>query len=615
MKTTTKWYDPQTIIKKNNTAKLVKKAFAVALTGTLVFAGCPAIALAEQSSGQSQAAQSSKPDAQADSTKGTPPDGEGGSSMGEPPDGEGGGSGAPGQGGPGGGANTTTFDYSGTYSGAITADGEEVLASSETYEATETDQNAALTQNGGTLTLSDVVLQKSGDDTNGDNCNFYGVNSILTAVGENSLATICNSALNATSEGSNAIFATNGATVYAWDSTITTSAGNSRGLDATYGGTIVAANMDITTEGGHCATVATDRGGGYISLADSTLETNGDGSPLLYSTGDIEVNNVEGTATESQIAGMEGLNTILIKNSTLESTNEDKTGSDPVANGVIIYQSTSGDAETTTGETATFQAANSTLKSAITSGSMFYLTNTSAEIVLSNTQLDFDSDAVNLLLAAGNDSNNWGSAGSNGATVKFTAIGEDLAGTIEADTISSVDAYLTDNTSWTGAAVISQNSAGSTSEEPLNINIDSTSTWVVTQDSTVSNLCVAEGGKVVDNEGKTVTIIADGTTVVEGDSALTVTIEGGYSTSYDASEAGTLTSDVIDRTAFDETSGLSTVWSMGDTSASSTTTTTTAASTASSTEAEETESTQEVGFFEGVFAVIRNFFASLFGGK
>ena len=70
-----------------------------------------------------------------------------------------------------------------------------------------------------------------------------------------------------------------------------------------------------------------------------------------------------GTASESQLVGMEGLITVLIRNSTLSSSQTGKTASDPVADGVIIYQSTSGDAESTTGEAATFQAVDSKLSS------------------------------------------------------------------------------------------------------------------------------------------------------------------------------------------------------------------------------------------------------------
>lgn len=44
----------------------------------------------------------------------------------------------------GGEADTMNFDYSGTYSGALTADGEEMKSDGETVEATNSDQNTAL---------------------------------------------------------------------------------------------------------------------------------------------------------------------------------------------------------------------------------------------------------------------------------------------------------------------------------------------------------------------------------------------------------------------------------------------------------------------------------------
>lgn len=440
---------------------------------------------------------------------------------------------AQGQGQPGGGmqggADTMSFDYSGSYAGAIAADGEDISSDGESFTATEADQNAALVQNGGTLTLENALLQKSGDDTDGDRCNFYGVNSILTAVGEGSSATVSNSSLTATSAGSNGIFATDGATVTVSDTSIDTTADNSRGLDATYGGVITADNVDITTAGDHCAGIATDRGGGTITAVDSTVSTQGSGSPILYSTGDIEVENLTGTASGSQIAGMEGLNTICIENSTLTSSITGKTASDPIANGIIIYQSTSGDAEATTGSTATFTAKNSTLSSAIQSGSMFYLTNTSANITLQNTELDFDSSQATLITACGNDSNNWGQAGSNGATVKVKAINQTLEGDIVADTISSINLTLTKGSTWTGSAIIQDNdSATTTTESPISITVGKKSSWIVTGDCTVSNLTVKNGGTIKDSDGQTVTIVANGKTVVEGTGNVTITVTGTY---------------------------------------------------------------------------------------
>lgn len=565
--------------------RLLRQIGVAVVTGALTLSMIPTAALAESSSASStntgsttSSAQPQAPsgDSQGSSTPPAPPSG--GSkgtapnTQGQPPSGQTqppSGSMSQGQ-PPAGGmgsANTQSFDYTGSYTGALTADGEEVRSDGNSVSATESDQNALLAKGGGTLVVTGASVDKSGDDTNGDNCNFYGLNSIALSVGNGSLLKISNSKLGATSEGSNGVFSTDSATAYVRDSSITASAGNGRGLDATYGGTILADTLDISTQGAHSAGVATDRGGGNISLTNSTIKTAGSGSPLLYSTGDIELNNVTGSSSGSQIAGMEGLNTILINNSTLESTQSGKTASDPIADGIIIYQSTSGDAEAATGKTATFQAVGSTLKSAITSGSMFYFTNTKADVVLKDTTLDFDSTTANLILAAGNSSNNWGSAGSNGAAVSFTGISQTLSGAVEADTISSVKLYLTSSTTWTGTATVRDNESATDSaktEAPITVNVDASSTWVVNGDSTVTNLAVADGGRVVDTSGADVTIKdASGTALREGSSTVTLTVTGSYSTSYDADGAGSLSSDLIDRSAFDNEYGTSTAFTLG----------------------------------------------------
>ncbi|MBM6999893.1 adhesin [bacterium] len=489
-----------------------------------------------------------------------------------PPDVPGGAGGAQGAGGQPpaggmGGADTMTFDYQGTYAGALTADGAAVTSTGETYAATDRDQNAALAQNAGTLTISGGTLTKAGDDTDGDTCNFYGCNSIALAVNEGSAIYLDDTALSATSEGSNGVFATDGATVYATSISISTTAGNSRGLDATYGGTIVASDVDIATQGDHCAGVANDRGGGYVSLTDATISTAGSGSPLLYSTGSIQVNNVTGSATGSQIAGMEGLNTILIANSTLESTITQATASDPIADGVIVYQSMSGDAEATTGEAATFQVASSTLRSAIASGAMFYFTNTTANALLTNTTLDFDADAADLIRVAGNDANNWGTNGSNGATVNFTGLSQTLAGDVVADTTSMLNLYLLEGSTWSGSASVETNAAASTVDAPLNVFVDATSTWVVTADAQVSTLHVASGGQVVDETGATVTVVAAGATAVVGTGARTVAVAGAYDDVVQTTSTNELSDDLIDRTAFDQHFGLSTAFTLSGTAA------------------------------------------------
>ena len=540
-----------TMRNKKKWARVMACALAVAVAGSVPISA----AATSSDTNSSQEMMGTPPDGAApdgEAPTGTPPekpDGDNGSA----PSGE-----AP-VGGFGGGANTQSFDYSGTYAGALVADGEEVTSDGENISTETSDENAALAENGGVLTITNGTLSKSGSDDDGDRCNFYGVNSILLSVGEDSKAYVADTSLTADSTGSNAIFATDSGTVYANQVKINTSADNARGLDATYGGTIVANLMEIETLGDHCAAIATDRGGGSISTTNSTLTTGGSGSPLLYSTGDIQVSNVTGTASGSQIAGMEGLNTILIYNSTLESTITEATASDPVANGVIIYQSTSGDAETTTGERATFNAVNSSLSSSITSGSMFYVTNTTANIVLKDTELSFDSENVNLLQIEGNDANNWGTAGANGGTVTMSAYGEILSGDISVDTISALDLYLLDNTSYTGAMTITENAVNTNATEtPITVNLSSDSAWVLTADTTISALHMEDGATLVDADGKQVSIVVDGSEAVSGDSDLTLTVTGTYDNEVTTNENNEVSDDYIDRSDFDSYYGTET---------------------------------------------------------
>ena len=473
---------------------------------------------------------------------------EGDNSNGQPPEmpnGEAPSGGAPGQGGP----DTANYDFSGDTAGKLTADGEEVTSDGESIESTTADENVLLAKNGGVLKVTGADITKSGDDSNGDNCNFYGINSSVLSTGEDSEVYLSDSKVSSTGEGNNGVFATDGGTAYLNKVEInTTKGGSSRGLDATYGGVIYGNELNISTAKDHCAALATDRGGGYISVTNSSLETAGTGSPLIYSTGDIEVDNVTGTSTGSQIAGIEGYNRIVINNSTLESTNDATSGSDPIKNGVILYQSMSGDADTASTDSCEFEAVDSTLKTSISDGAMFYVTNTKADIVLQNTVLEFDSENVQLINAAGNSSNNWGTEGKNGGMVTLTAIDQTMAGNVYTDEISNADMSLTEGSTWTGV---------SEGENNLNVTVDDTSAWVVTGNTTVADLNAEDGAQIIDADGKTVTIVADGKTVVEGDSDVTVTVTGEYSTDAadtDGESADTtgLDTKVLDRTAFDE---------------------------------------------------------------
>ena len=271
---------------------------------------------------------------------------------------------------------------------------------------------------------------------------------------------------------------------------ITTHSDKSRGLDATYNGKITASNVIINTDGQSCAALATDRGEGQVHVSNSEINTgvsrdSGRGSPLIYSTGNITLDNSKGTAYVSQIACIEGKNSIELSNSDLTGYAEGnrKDGDEYVdLGGIFIYQSMSGDADV---GTSLFTAKNSKLSIASDSSvykeaPMFHVTNTACVIDLENTELSFGSGTF--LQIAGQ--NQWGTTGSNGGVAELNTDNEKIDGNIIVDSISSLN-WTMKNTEFKGAI----NSTGNTT-----VNVAEGSTWTLTGDSLLSSLEVS--GKI-----------------------------------------------------------------------------------------------------------------------
>ncbi len=268
---------------------------------------------------------------------------------------------------------------------------------------------------------------------------------------------------------------------------ITTHSDKSRGLDATYSGKITAENVIINTDGQSCAALATDRGEGQVHIKNSEINTgvskdSGRGSPLIYSTGNITVDNTKGTSYVSQIACIEGKNSIDVKNSDLSGYGEGnrKDGDAYVdLGGIFIYQSMSGDADVGTSH---FTAENSKLtipkeSSVFSEAPMFHVTNTACVIDLKNTELSFGSETF--LEIAGQ--NQWGTTGSNGGTAELNTDTEKMEGNVIVDSISSLN-WTMKNTEFNGAI----NSTGNTT-----VKVADGSKWTLTGDSAVSALEVS----------------------------------------------------------------------------------------------------------------------------
>lgn len=348
-----------------------------------------------------------------------------------------------------GSATVTIGNKQVTLNGAYIIDGIDATITGGTYTSTETDQNVFLVINGGSLKISNAEIVKTGDaSTNdsqrtsdvSDDYNFYGINSVILVVGENSSAEITDCTITSDCSGANAIFSTDSATANVDNVQITTTGNSSRGVYATYNGTINAEHIDITTSGAHCAPIATDRGGGYVTVKNSTVQCSGDGSPCIYSTGEITVENVVGTSTGAQAAVIEGKNSITMTNCDFTVSGGN--------NGVMLYQSMSGDAADSDATTncSTLTMSGTTIRNN-TDGAMFYITNTTSTVNLNGANTLECSNGELVSAATGR----WGNDGSNGGTLTLNIASDTISESVSADDISSVTINTSDGGSFTGS--------------------------------------------------------------------------------------------------------------------------------------------------------------------
>ena len=478
------------------------------------------------SSDDKNASQDQKPDGEPpekpDGDNGEAPSGE--KPDGEPPqgDGQGGPEGAPG----GQSQGVESYDAVNDYTEDTTVDG-------ETLSSTGTDENVAHISNGAKVSIKNATItRESSDSQGGDNSSFYGVGAaVLATDGE---AYVSNSTIDTDSKGAAGLFAYGDGTVYAANDTITTKQDTSGGIHAAGGGKLYAWDMTVETNGESSAAIRSDRGGGTMVVDGGTYTSNGIGSPAIYSTADISVNNATLTANGSEAICIEGLNAIHLFDSDLTGNMSDNEQNDCTWN-VILYQSMSGDSEV---GNSTFEMNGGSLTAK--NGGMFYTTNTESTITLSNVGITYADDNDFFLKCTGNSNQRgWGESGKNGADCLFTATQQEMQGDVVWDSISQLDFYMTDGSTLTGAVTDDESNAGEGGDGYCNLYIGEGCTWTVTGDSTLTSL--SNSGTIVDDKGNTVTVKGtDGTVYVEGESDYTVTVTS-YSDKADLSGASSTT--------------------------------------------------------------------------
>ena len=274
---------------------------------------------------------------------------------------------------------------------AVTEYAEDTEVDGESYSSTGTDENAIFVSNGATATLKNIIVDRtSSDSTGGDNSSFYGVGAaVLTTDGT---AYVKNADITTNAAGGAGVFAYGDGIVYIADSDISTEKDTSGGIHAAGGGTLYAWDLNVETQGESSAAIRSDRGGGTMVVDGGTYTSNGTGSPAVYCTADIAVNNATLTANGSEAICMEGLNTIHLFDCDITGDMQDLSQNDTTWT-IIVYQSMSGDSEV---GNSTMQIVGGSLTSK--NGGLIYTTNTEANILLSDVDITYsgDSEITNL---------------------------------------------------------------------------------------------------------------------------------------------------------------------------------------------------------------------------
>lgn len=367
-----------------------------------------------------------------------------------------------------------SFGANGTDNGTSTNSVEDNAVLSDTAFTSGGDDENALRADNVTATLNNVTITKTGSSSNTENGDFYGMNAAFLAENGANI-TITGGEVTTDAVNGNGIFSYGSGTVVNVSGTkIRTSQRNSGGIQTTGGGVMNADDLDIETSGNSSAAIRSDRGGGTVTVNGGTYTTNGTGSPAIYSTADITVSDAELTANNSEGVVVEGKNSVKLENCTVSGKMQGTYNDDSEnIHCIMIYQSMSGDADV--GE-AYFEASGGEITSL--AGDMFYVTNTSCEIKLSDVKFNM-ADGVFLRAVGNTSSRGWGKQGENGANVKMSLASQSVPGDIVVDDISTLD--LTLSSSDITGAINSDNSGGS-----IVLTLDGSSSITLTGDSYVT---------------------------------------------------------------------------------------------------------------------------------
>ncbi len=330
-----------------------------------------------------------------------------------------------------------SFAYFGTEENKITStfDGykiieEDTTISSGSYTVEEGEKNVILAT-AGTSTITSPTINKSGNGV-GEEDSIYGTNSAIL-VKDNASVTITGGYIHTNGTYANGVFSSNNGKVNTENLMIQTENDNSYGYVTTEGGTIHTNNSSVYTLATSSPAIKSGPNGGEITINGGTFTTNGANSPVVYSSGNITIENAK--------------------------------LSSKLSDNIYLYQSSN---DTTT--SSTFKATSTTFNTQ--NGNTFSIANTKASIVLKNNTF---SNQIGDFLKVSSSSSKKGE-------VDLVLDTQEIKGNITVDDLSSLIMSLTNNSSFEGSI-----NSGNQSDS-ISLSLSEDSQLKLTSDTYINNL-------------------------------------------------------------------------------------------------------------------------------
>lgn len=352
-------------------------------------------------------------------------------------------------------------------------------------ESNNNDTSVIQVSNGATYTATNLELSKiSGTSTDIESSMYYGLNSAFI-VKDNSNVILNNSSITTKSDYSTAFFATGMSTTATLTNvSLSTENKNSNGLSISESSSINASKVNIITKGEQSAALKTITNNSEIIIDDSTLITEGSNSPIFEIKGKVEATNILATSTNSNIAVLENSSSLSIIES--ELTTASYNIDEKLSSVFFLYKSNSKTASNDSGSSdLTIKDSKITVNkdsNVYKIAPIFYITNTSSVINITNTDIDYGSNT--LIKVSKNEK--YGDTEDNGGEVNFTATDQSLKGNIVVDEISSIRFNL-NNSSYKGQI------NGNNESKNVHVTLDKKAEWTLTGDSYLNTLTIQNG--------------------------------------------------------------------------------------------------------------------------